>query len=140
MAQRLTQPFQYKFMSAGPKLYNAFASKAGSNHGATDLHLDVTDAINIMMYSSGASGSAEARWEIVHRDDKDKLAAYLTEKYGPFVDGSHPIHAQEYYLNDTDLMELEGRGVRVYTIYQHVGEAVLIPAGCAHQVNDFNAK
>ena len=88
-----------------------------------------------MVYSSRArSEGPSARWDIIHRENADLVTEYLIEKYGPFHAGSHPIHSQKYYLTDTALEALKSRGVRVYTIYQHVGDAILIPAGCIHQV------
>ena len=34
----------------GPKMYNAYGSALLSNKGTTNLHLDVSDAANVMMY------------------------------------------------------------------------------------------
>ncbi|KAG6818878.1 hypothetical protein H0H93_000704 [Arthromyces matolae] len=46
-----------------------------------------------------------------------------------------PIHGQQFYL-DEDMRELlyRTKGVMSYRFYQRPGEAVFIPAGCAHQV------
>ena len=46
-----------------------------------------------------------------------------------------PIHAQSFYL-DVELRKklFEEYGVKSFRIYQRPGEAVFIPAGCAHQV------
>jgi lysine-specific demethylase 3 len=46
-----------------------------------------------------------------------------------------PIHGQQFYLDEDLRAELyEVKGVRSYRVYQRPGEAVFIPAGCAHQV------
>jgi [histone H3]-dimethyl-L-lysine9 demethylase len=34
----------------GPKMYNAYGSALLSNKGTTNLHLDVSDAANVMVY------------------------------------------------------------------------------------------
>lgn len=49
----------------GPKMYSAYGSPMFPERGTTNLHLDMSDAINVMIYVSGAtafrSGSEEAR-------------------------------------------------------------------------------
>lgn len=46
-----------------------------------------------------------------------------------------PIHGQQFYLDEDLRAELFNRvGVMSYRVYQRPGEAVFIPAGCAHQV------
>jgi lysine-specific demethylase 3 len=48
-----------------------------------------------------------------------------------------PIHGQQYYLDEDLRLELYQRtGVMSFRVYQQPGEAVFIPAGCAHQVRD----
>jgi len=34
----------------GPKMYNAYGSALHSNKGTTNLHLDISDAVNVMVY------------------------------------------------------------------------------------------
>jgi hypothetical protein len=46
-----------------------------------------------------------------------------------------PIHTQQIYLDTELLGELYRKhGVKSWRYYQRAGEAVFIPAGCAHQV------
>lgn len=46
-----------------------------------------------------------------------------------------PIHGQQFYLDEELRAELFQRtGVMSFRVYQRPGEAVFIPAGCAHQV------
>ena len=98
------------------------------------MHEDATDAINIMVYSSRPSSEGPgAQWDIVHREDATLVSSYLLEKYGPFADGSHPIHAQKYFLTDQDIETLRHRGARIYRIDQYVGDAIFILAGCVYQ-------
>lgn len=37
----------------GPKMYTAYGSALHPGHGTTNLHLDVSDAVNVMVYVSG---------------------------------------------------------------------------------------
>lgn len=34
----------------GPKMYNAYGSAMYPNKGTTNLHLDISDAVNVMVY------------------------------------------------------------------------------------------
>lgn len=49
----------------GPKMYSAYGTSKFPERGTTNLHLDVSDAINVMVYVSGATsfynGSTEAK-------------------------------------------------------------------------------
>ena len=46
-----------------------------------------------------------------------------------------PIHSQQFYLDSALRQELyKDYGVQSHRIYLEPGEAVLVPAGCAHQV------
>ena len=117
-------------------MYNALASSFDDMHsGSTRLHLDLSDAVNLMTYATntkdGKPGSA--RWHIFDVKDKTKLCEYLKAKHGDRQ--GDPIHNQDYYLTPGMLTELkEQYGVRPWEIIQKVGHAVFIPAGCAHQV------
>jgi len=35
----------------GPKMYNAYGSSLQPDKGTTNLHLDISDAVNVMVYS-----------------------------------------------------------------------------------------
>ena len=119
-------------------MYNSMASSMrGGSKGSTRLHMDMADALNVMTYSSltpdGRPGSAA--WDLFKAEDSDKLRQFLRKKFkGTFQ--HDPIHSQQFYL-DTDLRrELwEEYEVKSYRVYQKPGEAVFIPAGCAHQVS-----
>ena len=51
------------------------------------------------------------------------------------TESEDPVLAQNTYLTPDRLRELElSHGIKVYTFFQHEGDAVFIPAGCAHQV------
>ncbi|THH01849.1 hypothetical protein EW026_g891 [Hermanssonia centrifuga] len=121
----------------GPKMYNAMASfEAQGSKGSTRLHMDMADAVNIMLYAAptpdGRQGSAA--WDLFKAEDSLKLRKFLRRKFkGQYQ--HDPIHSQQFYLDAQLRQELFTEfGVMSYRIYQKPGDAVFIPAGCAHQV------
>ena len=127
----------------GPKMYNAMASSdIPGTKGSTRLHMDMADAVNVMLYSAptpdGKPGGA--LWDIYDASDAGKLRDFLKNKFkGKFQ--NDPIHSQMFYL-DCDLRKelYEEFGVKSYRIYQKPGDVVFIPAGCAHQARCFPPK
>ncbi|KAI0057927.1 hypothetical protein BV25DRAFT_1811707 [Artomyces pyxidatus] len=121
----------------GPKMYNAFGTKHDNSHkGSTRLHLDVTDAVNIMAHSEplpdGSPGVA--RWDLFPRESIAKLRDSLRAHFSVVED---PIHSQNIYLTPDLLQKLAFEdGIRPYTIYQKPGQAIFVPAGCPHQVSN----
>jgi len=124
---------------SGPKMYNANGSPQNKHHhGSTRLHLDVTGAVNIMLYAADyADGQPGcALWHIFPSSSTSVLRDFLRSEPVARLEGpGDPIHNQSTYLTPTLLDLLEKKhGVRPYSIHQHCGDAVFIPAGCAHQV------
>ncbi|KAI9775768.1 MAG: hypothetical protein M1839_000896 [Geoglossum umbratile] len=132
----------------GPKMYCAYPAPeycvdfSGEEKGSTRLHLDVTCAINIMVYAAPATVGREtppppgAIWDIFEPRDTQTLNGYLRRKY-PHMGVDDPINRQFFYLSSDDLciLNTEKWGyTRPFRILQEPGDAVLIPAGCAHQV------
>ncbi|KEP50096.1 Jmjd1a protein [Rhizoctonia solani 123E] len=123
----------------GPKMYNAFTSVEGpGGQGSTRLHMDMADAVNIMMYASQSPDGSPgvAAWDIFRAKDSDKIRAYLRRHFkdraNEFRD---PIHSQLFYLDSHHRKKLcDEEQVFSWRIYQRPGDAVFIPAGCAHQV------
>ncbi|CAE6438388.1 unnamed protein product [Rhizoctonia solani] len=123
----------------GPKMYNAFTSSEGpGGQGSTRLHMDMADAVNIMMYASECPDGSPgvAAWDIFRACDSDKIRSYLRRHFkdraSEFRD---PIHSQLFYLDSYHRKKLyEEEHVYSWRIYQRPGDAVFIPAGCAHQV------
>ncbi len=120
-------------------MYNAMASsEMQGSKGSTQLHMDMADAVNIMLYAAstpdGRQGSAA--WDLFKAEDSMKLRKFLGQKFkGQFEDD--PIHSQQFYLDAQLRQELfKEFNVMSYRIYQKPGDAVFIPAGCAHQVSD----
>ncbi|KAI5790605.1 hypothetical protein DFH27DRAFT_570624 [Peziza echinospora] len=118
--------------------------------GTTNLHLDMTDAVNIMVYTSPIPQPTPkhfyppppegepigAIWDIFPPSTAARLREYLRKKF-PESLIDDPIHRQVFYLDESDLRKLaDQRGVRSWRIYQKPGEAVYIPAGCPHQVRN----
>ncbi|KAK7676450.1 hypothetical protein QCA50_020585 [Cerrena zonata] len=121
----------------GPKMYNAMASyECQGSKGTARLHMDMADAINIMLYSSetptGQPGCAA--WDLYRAEDAQKLRQFLRKEFkGQYQ--HDPIHSQQLYMSSDLRQKLySDYGVKSFRIYQKPGEAVFIPAGCAHQV------
>ncbi|KAF8869472.1 hypothetical protein BD779DRAFT_1457360 [Infundibulicybe gibba] len=118
----------------GPKMY--VATKDHTQAGSTRLHMDVTSAVNILVYDSkyGTPTNDEggATWHIFRPEDSGAICNYIRSKF-PNADSPNPIHAQETYLDKGMIEELLSLGVRPFRIHQRCGDAVFIPAGAAHQ-------
>jgi lysine-specific demethylase 3 len=66
-------------------MYNAFASsqEAGSK-GSTRLHMDMADALNVMMYATACEDGTDgyAVWDIFRAEDSEHIRKFLRWKYG----------------------------------------------------------
>ncbi|KAF9449547.1 hypothetical protein P691DRAFT_758956 [Macrolepiota fuliginosa MF-IS2] len=122
----------------GPKMYNAMASSLDKgSKGSTRLHMDMADAVNIMTYTElsedGSPGCAA--WDLFRACDSEKIRNFLRQKFPKQSAVTDPIHSQQHYLDECLRKELYDQfGVMSYRVYQRPGEAIFIPAGCAHQV------
>ncbi|KAJ8473530.1 hypothetical protein ONZ45_g16263 [Pleurotus djamor] len=114
----------------GPKMYAATAStKNGQHVGSTRLHMDMADAVNIMM------NDGVALWHIFRPEDAQSLRSFLAHLNR--LNGSDPINEQKYYLTAPQLDQLHAQwNVDPLTFEQRMGDCVFIPAGCAHQVSN----
>ena len=122
-------------------MYNAFESFEGpGGKGSTRLHMDMADAVNVMNYAAprrdGSPGYAA--WNIFRASDASIIRDFLKEHFPNASEGLDPIHSQVHFL-DTALREqlFRDKGVQSWRINQMPGDAVFIPAGCAHQVSDY---
>ncbi|KAI3410562.1 uncharacterized protein J3R85_018770 [Psidium guajava] len=86
-----------------------------------------------------------AVWDIFRRQDVPRLVEYLQRHWKEFRHVNnlpvesviHPIHDQTLYLTERHKKQLkEEYNVEPWTFEQQLGEAVLIPAGCPHQVRN----
>jgi len=105
------------------------------HHGSTKLHMDVTDALNRMLWAANSSDGERgcAKWEIFDAIHAPLLRKFLVE-HG-FTGLGDCIHSQRIYLTPHLLKCLfEKYRIRPYTIVQYPGDIVFIPAYCAHQV------
>ena len=139
----------------GPKMYTAYGSALQPNKGTTNLHLDVSDAVNIMIYvgvsneepqfDMGANEAAVgAIWHIYHASDADKIRKFLkkvhSDRHLPVESNMDPIHDQSWYLDKELRQKLFYEcGVEGFVIMQKLGDAVFIPAGSPHQVKNLQS-
>ncbi|BGP58226.1 hypothetical protein JCM8202_003599 [Rhodotorula sphaerocarpa] len=127
----------------GPKGYFSQTSddRPGGT-GSTKLH-----TVNIMLWASdspdGSPGAAA--WDLYRAEDADLIRDFLYEKIAEQehlrdaaearLHHDDPIHAQRFYLDSALRKALyEAKGVKSFRVLQRPGQAVFIPAGCAHQV------
>jgi hypothetical protein len=118
-------------------MYNACETAPDDQHqGSTKLHADLTDAVNIMLWAAkDADGNPGcALWHIFPATALAFLRKFLTEVCG-FKGPGDPVHSQLIYITPGLLRRFfEQYRILPYTIRQYPGEAVFIPAYCAHQV------
>lgn len=74
-----------------------------------------------------------AVWDIFPADATDTIRRFLQESSSTDIDD--PVLRQTFYISTPQMNQLrEEYNVISWRIYQNPGEAVFIPAGCAHQV------
>jgi len=93
-----------------------------------------------MLYSAHAPDKSEgtAVWDIYPSSASWAIRAFLQEEFplgSSDVQYVDPIHSQYFYLTPSLREKLYDKyRVMGWRIYQKPGDAVFIPAGCAHQV------
>jgi hypothetical protein len=127
---------QQSVICIGPKMYHGQATlQDNSHHGSTRLHMDLTDAVNIMLWAAklldGRAGFAV--WDIFPPEATPILRRFFKEEAG-FMEKGDCIHSQMMCVSPAMMERLSVLGVRVHRIHQYEGQAVYIPAGCPHQV------
>lgn len=81
---------------------------------------------------SAARGGA-AVWDIFPADATHSIRTFLRESTNSAIDD--PVLRQTFYISTGNLQKLsEEYHIVPWRIYQNPGDAVFIPAGCAHQV------
>ncbi|KAK9852829.1 hypothetical protein WJX84_001117, partial [Apatococcus fuscideae] len=91
-------------------------------------------------------GGAGAVWQIFARTDVPLLQEWMQDHANEFLHaGEHPsgfdllepICHQKFMLDSEHLESLwRNKGVQTWTVEQHDGEGIFIPAGCPHQVRN----
>ncbi|KAI9330901.1 hypothetical protein DFJ73DRAFT_648202, partial [Zopfochytrium polystomum] len=139
----------------GPKMYIAYGSTDAI--GTTPLHMDIADTVNLMLharvpdspagteYSADAPPGVAAVWDIYPawasntiREFLRRVAAEQAALRGLDLKICDPVHDQYFYLDASMRRRLWTEcGVRGWRIMQRVGDAVFVPAGCAHQVRNY---
>jgi hypothetical protein len=113
-------------------MYCAYAS---GNKGLTRLHMDLSGAVNILLHSSQDESSDAAEWWIWEAEHAGRLREYMREtKSFKIKQDEDPIHSQQHFLTEKDMLNLKQRGIAPVVIRQRVGDAIFIPARCPHQV------
>ncbi|XP_066881631.1 probable JmjC domain-containing histone demethylation protein 2C isoform X7 [Kogia breviceps] len=161
----------------GPRLCSAYGVAAAKDHdiGTTNLHVEVSDVVNILVYVGIAKGngilskagilkkfeeedlddilrkrlkdSSEipgALWHIYAGKDVDKIREFLqkiSKEQGLEVLPEHdPVRDQSWYVNKKLRQRLlEEYGVKACTLIQFLGDAIVLPAGALHQVQNFHS-
>lgn len=108
------------------------STQADGFSGSTRLHCDLSDALNIMVYSSPPTGTA--LWHIFKATDAPAIRKFIQKTFNHTA--GDPIHSQQFYLGPSHLAQLKSEyGVVPFVVRQAVGEAIYIPAGCPHQAS-----
>ncbi|TYI59303.1 hypothetical protein E1A91_D10G026400v1 [Gossypium mustelinum] len=88
--------------------------------------------------------SCGAEWDVFRRQDVPKLMEYLRKHSNEFGHTCgfqkhvvHPILDQNFFLDTSHKRRLkEEYEIEPWTFEQHVGEAIIIPAGCPYQIRN----
>ncbi|KAL7609520.1 hypothetical protein Lser_V15G11499 [Lactuca serriola] len=95
--------------------------------------------------SDSEEGDGGALLDIFRREDTPKLEEYLKKHFRefrhsfclPLQQVIHPIHDQTFYLTMDHKRKLkEDFGIESWSFIQKLGDVVLIPVGCAHQLRN----
>ncbi|KAL1548999.1 lysine-specific demethylase JMJ25-like [Salvia divinorum] len=128
------------------------------HHVVRQVHMDVNNQTQLcggkvdvgLNMCSGSLDDAEsgALWDIFRKQDVPKLEEYLKRHFYEFrhIYGNllpeviHPIHDQSIYLTTEHKKRLKQEyGIEPWTFIQRLGDAVIIPAGCPHQVRNLKS-
>ncbi|CAI5993973.1 unnamed protein product [Closterium sp. NIES-64] len=111
----------------------------GGGGGSEPQQQAAGSASGRVLTAGGDEGAA--LWDIFRREDSDKIRAFIARHLHEFRhlhnQMDDEIHDQTVYLTarHKEMLYTE-YGVEAWTFEQRRGEAVFIPAGCAHQVRN----
>ncbi|XP_010277904.1 PREDICTED: lysine-specific demethylase JMJ25-like [Nelumbo nucifera] len=92
--------------------------------------------------------SCGAQWDVFRREDAPKLQEYLRRHFAefrhtycsPVEHVAHPILDQIFFLDTKHKLRLkEEFKIEPWTFNQHLGEAVIVPAGCPYQIRNLKS-
>ncbi|KAL4590880.1 hypothetical protein LXL04_003827 [Taraxacum kok-saghyz] len=115
--------------------------KVSSDEETEDID-DISGSCGVNLEDGGAL------WDIFRREDTPKLEEYLKRHFKefrhvfcrPLQQVVDPINDQTFYLTMEHKRKLkEEFGIEAWTFVQKLGDAVFIPAGCAHQVRNLKS-
>lgn len=94
-----------------------------------------------------AAKTSGAQWDVFRRQDVPKLLEYLKRHSTEFTSMRgysrqvvHPILDQNFFFDAYHKLRLkEEFDVEPWTFEQHIGEAIIIPAGCPYQVKQLKS-
>lgn len=136
----------------GPKMLIAYGSTLHPSTGTTNLHLDVSDALNLLVHATKSnSGEGEvskrtpaALWHIYKQKEVKTIRKFLNKMaadqnhQNAYIDpDGDPIHDGNIYLSEEIRERLKKECNMVgYEIEQCQGDIIFIPAGSPHQVKN----
>ncbi|KAL9383990.1 hypothetical protein Peur_024313 [Populus x canadensis] len=93
------------------------------------------------------SESCGAQWDVFRKQDVPKLVEYLRRVSNEFTHTNgfqkhmvHPILDQNFFLDAYHKMRLkEEFKIEPWSFDQHIGEAVIVPAGCPYQIRNLKS-
>ena len=98
--------------------------------------MDHCDAVNLMFHG-------EATWRIFDARDAPRVEQYLKELKGGTCDDDQDfsqLFSGEFLLTSQDFKKIQQTyQVTAKVIVQKPGDAIVIPAGCPHQVWEFHS-
>jgi hypothetical protein len=112
-----------------------YCTYSSGNQGSTRLHMDLSGAYNILLHSSSGESSDGAVWWIFKSSDAGRLREYMRHAIPGIKQDEDPINSQHHFLTQEHLDALGKLQILPTIIRQQVGDAVIIPAHCPHQVN-----
>ncbi|KAK6283679.1 hypothetical protein POUND7_002631 [Theobroma cacao] len=131
----------------GFKDRNAYHDKGDSSDSDSDSDCNSNSEAALLpchtIHGSEAK-SCGAEWDVFRRQDVPKLMEYLRKYSNEFGNTRgyqkhvvHPILDQNFFLDTSHKTRLkEEYEIEPWTFEQHVGEAVIIPAGCPYQIRN----
>ncbi|KAJ4976463.1 hypothetical protein NE237_001569 [Protea cynaroides] len=130
-------------ISCQEEMIEHISSSEKSEDEAVSCHEEKIEHI-----SKQVSDSCGAQWDVFRREDVPKLQEYLRRHFYefrhtycfPVEHVAHPILDQSFFLDTTHKRRLkEELEVEPWTFDQHLGEAIIIPAGCPYQVRNLKS-